>query len=167
MLKVSLQPKDINMIGKTISHYHILEKLGEGGNGVVYRAEDLKLKRTVALKFLSYSYALDADAKKRFIHEAQSASALDHPNIYTIHEIGETEDGKLFISMTHYEGENLKDKIKKGRLNKEQVKYCNSNLRRSKQGSPERNNSSRYKTGKYICHKRRYCKDTGFRFGKS
>ncbi len=109
------------MIGKTILHYHILEKLGEGGNGVVYRAEDLKLKRTVALKFLSYSYALDADAKKRFIHEAQSASALDHPNIYTIHEIGETEDGKLFISMTHYEGENLKDKIKKGRLNKEQV----------------------------------------------
>jgi serine/threonine-protein kinase len=104
------------MVGKVVSHYKILEKLGEGGMGVVYKAEDLKLKRTVALKFLPPELTRDPEAKERFIHEAQAASALDHPNICDIHDIGETEDRQLFIVMTCYEGETLKKKIERGPL---------------------------------------------------
>ena len=104
------------MVGKTISHYKIIEKLGEGGMGVVYKAEDIKLGRTVALKFLPSSFSSDENAKTRFIHEAKSASSLQHNNICTIHEIDETEDNKLFICMDLYEGETLKDKIAKGPL---------------------------------------------------
>jgi len=99
------------MIGKTISHYRILEQLGGGGMGIVYRAEDIKLKRPVALKFLSPQLSFDQEAKRRFMHEAQAASALDHPNICTIYEIDEAEDGQMFIAMAYYEGETLKKKI--------------------------------------------------------
>ena len=102
------------MIGKTISHYKILEKLGGGGMGVVYKAEDTKLKRTVALKFLPADLAREEEAKDRFVHEAQAASSLDHPNICTIHEIDETVDGQIFIAMAYYEGETLKKKIERG-----------------------------------------------------
>jgi len=104
------------MIGKTISHYKILEKLGEGGMGVVYKAEDMKLKRFVALKFLPPELTRDSEAKERFILEAQAASALEHSNICNIHEIDETDDGQMFISMAHYEGETLKKRIEKGPL---------------------------------------------------
>ncbi len=104
------------MIAQTISHYKILEKLGGGGMGVVYRAEDTKLKRTVALKFLPPDLTRDEEAKVRFIHEAQAASALDHNNICNIHEIGETDDGQMFIAMACYEGETLKKKIERGPL---------------------------------------------------
>jgi len=109
------------MIGRTISHYKILEKLGEGGMGVVYKAEDTKLKRTVALKFLPPELTRDAEAKKRFIHEAQAASALEHNNICNIHEIDETGDGQTFIVMACYEGEILKDKIQQGPLKIEEA----------------------------------------------
>ncbi|MEN8251633.1 MAG: serine/threonine-protein kinase, partial [Bacteroidota bacterium] len=104
------------MIGSIISHYKILEKLGSGGMGVVYKAQDLKLDRFVALKFLPPSFSNDEEAKQRFIHEAKSASSLEHPNICNIHEIGETEGDQLFIVMAYYEGETLKKKIDKGSL---------------------------------------------------
>jgi eukaryotic-like serine/threonine-protein kinase len=104
------------MIGQTISHYKILEKLGEGGMGVVYKAEDTLLKRTVALKFLPPALTTDSEAKQRFIHEAQAASALDHPAICNIHEIATSDDGQMFIVMACYDGDSLKRKIEQGPL---------------------------------------------------
>jgi len=101
------------MIGRTISHYRILDKLGEGGMGVVYKAEDTRLKRTVALKFLPPALTRNAEARERFAREAQAASALDHPNICTIYEIDEVE-GQTFISMAYIEGESLGDRIAAG-----------------------------------------------------
>lgn len=109
------------MIGRTISHYRIIEKLGEGGMGVVYKAEDTKLKRAVALKFLPSELTRDAAAKERFIQEAQAASALDHPNICNIHEIDETNDGRIFIVMACYGGESLMAKIGRGPLESDEA----------------------------------------------
>ncbi|RPI75210.1 MAG: serine/threonine protein kinase, partial [Ignavibacteriales bacterium] len=100
------------MIGEKISHYKILEKLGGGGMGIVYKAHDLNLDRSVALKFLPPAFSLDEETKQRFIHEAKAASSLQHQNICTIHEINETDDGQLFICMDCYEGETLRRKIK-------------------------------------------------------
>jgi len=108
------------MIGRTISHYKILEKLGEGGMGVVYKAQDTKLKRTVALKFLPQELLCDSESKARFMHEAQAASALNHPNITTIHEIDEVE-GECFISMEYIDGNSLKELIYKRTLAIDQI----------------------------------------------
>jgi serine/threonine protein kinase len=95
------------MIGNTILHYKILEKLGEGGMGVVYKAEDTKLERTVAIKFLPGHIASNEEERKRFEIEAKAAASLNHPNIATIHNIEEV-GGEIFIVMEYIQGQELK-----------------------------------------------------------
>ena len=103
------------MIGSVVSHYRILEKLGEGGMGVVYMAEDTKLRRPVALKFLSPNLLVNEDDRRRFVHEAQASAALSHPNIATVFEIDESE-AKAFIALEYIEGQSLAEKITSGPL---------------------------------------------------
>ncbi len=108
----SAEPRDpFGLAGRTVSHFRVQDVLGVGGMGVLYRAEDTLLGRTVALKFLLPQYGLDASAKERFLNEARAVSALDHPNICTVHEVGETEDGRLFLAMACYAGETLRDRL--------------------------------------------------------
>jgi len=104
------------MIGRTVGHYRVLERLGGGGMGVVYKAEDLTLGRFVALKFLPPEMTRDADAKGRFLQEARTASLLDHPNICTVFEVAEADEDQLFIVMACYEGETLKALLDRGAL---------------------------------------------------
>lgn len=102
------------MDGRRVLHYRIEEKIGAGGMGVVYKARDTKLQRTVALKFLPPGLGCDEENRQRFLREATAASTLDHPNICTIYEINETEDGQLFLAMAYYEGKTLRDQISAG-----------------------------------------------------
>jgi serine/threonine-protein kinase len=109
------------MIGTTVAHYRIEEKLGEGGMGEVFRAHDTKLSRDVALKFLPPHLQMDDMALKRFVREARSAAALDHPFICSIYEVGQTEDGRDFISMEYVRGQTLQEKLKSGALPRKQA----------------------------------------------
>jgi serine/threonine protein kinase len=108
------------MISETILHYKILEKLGEGGMGVVYKAEDTKLERTVAIKFLPRNISASSEDRERFKNEAKAAAALNHPNIAHIYAIEETEE-EMFITMEFIDGIELKDKISNGQIPKDQV----------------------------------------------
>jgi TolB-like protein/Flp pilus assembly protein TadD len=107
-------PDPSDLSGRTISHFRVLEPLGAGGMGVVYRAEDVTLGRTVALKFMLPNYAIDETASARFLREARSVAGLDHQNICTVHEVGRTEEGHLFLAMTYYAGETLRDRLTRG-----------------------------------------------------
>jgi hypothetical protein len=102
------------LIGKTVSHFNIIEPIGKGGMGMVYLAHDTKMERKVALKFLPSYLNQEGEIKAQFIHEARAASSLQHPNIATVHEIDETEDHQIFIAMAYYPGETLKERIERG-----------------------------------------------------
>ena len=101
----------LGLAGRSVSHFRVLELLGAGGMGVVYRAQDTRLGRPVALKFLLPDYSLDASAKTRFLREAHAAAALDHPHLCTIYDVGESEDGRLFLAMALYAGETLRARL--------------------------------------------------------
>src|SRR5262249_22982411 len=113
---VHSRPTADPLIGTTVSQYEIVAKLGGGGMGVVYKARDIRLGRSVALKFLPPQWSHDESAKQRFVREAQAASATHHRNICVIHNIDETPDGRLFIVMAYYEGETLKQKLERGQI---------------------------------------------------
>ena len=109
------------MIGRTVSHYRILERLGGGGMGIVYRAQDTRLDRTVALKFLPMEWCQEPLLRERFTREARAASTLDHPHICTVFDIGETPEGQLFIAMAYCPGETLKERIQRGPMSIEEA----------------------------------------------
>ncbi len=116
------------MIGETISHYTIIEKVGEGGMGIVYKARDVNLDRIVAIKLLPGHLSSDKEATRRFIHEARAASALDHPNIGTIYEIDTTDDGITFIAMAYYDGGTLRERIDSGGISIDEARDISSRI---------------------------------------
>jgi serine/threonine protein kinase/tetratricopeptide (TPR) repeat protein len=127
------------MEGQQLFHYDILERLGVGGMGVVYKARDTRLDRVVALKVLSDHLLADDDAQERFLVEAKAAAALDHPNICTIHEVSESDDGRFYIAMQYYEGDTLRQRIDQGPISLPQAldiaaQICRGLVQASEQG---------------------------------
>jgi predicted DNA-binding protein YlxM (UPF0122 family) len=107
-------PDPYGLMGRTVGRYEVTGLLGAGGMGVLYKATDTQLDRAVALKFLPPQWSANERFKQRFVREARAAAALDHTNICAIYEVGETEEGQLFIAMAHYEGETLHQTIARG-----------------------------------------------------
>src|SRR5512146_293744 len=113
-LDPSASPDPFGLAGHTLDHFQVGEVLGAGGMGVVYRAQDLRLGRDVALKLLPPHLGLDPAARRRFLREARAAAALDHPNIATVFEVGEAEGGRLFHATALYRGESLRQRLARG-----------------------------------------------------
>jgi serine/threonine-protein kinase len=155
------------VVGQTVSHYRIVERLGGGGMGVVYKALDTHLDRFVALKLLSPELTKDRDANDRFMQEAQAASALDHPNVCTIHEIDETAGHELFLTMAYYEGETLKKGIERGPLPVEDALNFAIQMAGPVASAPGRRRAPRREAGQHDDHQRRSREDRGLRSGKA
>ena len=111
LLGTARRSDPLGLAGRTVSHFHLHEALGAGGMGVVYRADDTRMGRPVALKFLLPHHNLDASAKARFLREAQATAVLDHPNLCTVYEVGTSEEGWLFIALALYQGETLRARL--------------------------------------------------------
>jgi hypothetical protein len=153
-------------IGATLQRFRVIEKLGVGGMGVVYKAEDTRLHRTVALKFLPKRLARDPASLERFEREAHSASALNHPNICTVYDVGDYE-GQPFIALELLEGQNLDHPIGGQPLPTEEWFTLGTNHGRPARRASKRHHSPRHQAGKYLCDQRESGQNFGFRFSEA